>query len=175
MQLNPDNQRARLMLSCVRMTCNEVSAALAEAEKALALNPRSLLMLDLTGYVLTLLGQWERGPAIIRKAMRLNPYCHNHAHHALWLDWIRQERYKQAQIETLNFRTPSLFWVPLMKAATYGFLGRYDEGQREAKNLLKLKPDFNSRGRVLMNHYIKFEEIVERLIESLNKVGLSID
>ena len=173
--LNPDNQRARVILGFVRMACNEMSAALVETEKALALNPRSLLMLDLIGYSLTLLGQWDRGPAIIRKAMQLNPYYHNHSHHALWLDWIRQEQYEKAHLETLNYRTPSLFWVPLMKAATYSFLGRYDEGRRESKNLLKLKPDFNNRGRVLIKHYIKFDDIVERLIESLNKVDLTIE
>ena len=43
------------------------------------------------------------------------------------------------------------------------------------EDLLKLKPDFPTRGRVLIKHYIKFEEIVERMIEGLNKVGLSID
>ncbi len=62
-----------------------------------------------------------------------------------------------------------------MKAATFGHLGRCEEEKRVVENLLKLKPDFPSRGRILIGHYIKFEEILERLIEGLNKVGLSLE
>jgi len=67
------------------------------------------------------------------------------------------------------------FWDPLAKAATFGLLGRYEEGKQAAEELLKLKPDFSSRGRVLIGHYIKFDEIVERTIDGLSKVGLIIE
>lgn len=43
------------------------------------------------------------------------------------------------------------------------------------EDLLKLKPDFPSRGRILIGHYIKFEEIVERVIGGLRKSGLNIE
>ena len=62
-----------------------------------------------------------------------------------------------------------------MKAATFGQLGNHEVGKRPVENLLKLKPDFPSRDRILIGHYIKFEEILERLIEGLNKVGLSLE
>ena len=54
-------------------------------------------------------------------------------------------------------------------------MGRYEEGERFVKKLLELKPDFPSKGRFLIEHYIKFEEIVEQVLEGLNKVGLQID
>jgi hypothetical protein len=91
------------------------------------------------------------------------------------VDWVRQEKYQQAYLETLNFRRPMLFWDPLVRAATFGLLGRYDEGKRVAEELLKLKPDFPTRGRVLIEYYIKFEDIVERTIDGLSKVGLKIE
>jgi hypothetical protein len=47
-------------------------------------------------------------------------------------------------------------------------------GERFAKKLLELKPDFPGKARVLIGRYIKFEEIVERVFEGLNKVGLNI-
>jgi len=62
-----------------------------------------------------------------------------------------------------------------MKAATFGQLGRVEEGKRAVENLLKLKPDFPSRGRVLIGHYIIFEEIVERVINGLRKAGLNLE
>ena len=173
--LNPDNQRTRVILAFTRLFSNEIPAGLAEVERALALNPNSLLFMDNIGYLFTLFGDWERGPALIRKAIKLNPYYNISVHYALWVDWVRQEKYQQAYLETLNFRIPTLFWDPLMKAAAFGHLGRYEEGKRTAEELLKLKPDFTSRGRILIKHYIKFEDIVERTIDGLSKVGLKIE
>jgi TolB-like protein len=173
-QLNPDNQRARAILGFVRMLDNEIPAALAETEQALNLNPNSLFILDGIGYLMTLLGEWERGPTLIRKALRLNPYYKPIVHYALWVDYLRQEEYERAHLETQRLRRPSIFWDPLIKAATLGLLGRYEEGKEFVKSLLKLKPDFPSRGRILIGHYIKFEEIIERVIDGLRKAGLNI-
>jgi len=170
--LNPDNQRARSLLAFARLFSNEIPAGLAEVERALTLNPNSLMFMDIIGYLFTLFGDWERGPALIRKAIKLNPYYNISAHYALWVDWVRQEKYQQAYLETLNFRRPMLFWEPLMKAAAFGLLGRYEEGKRAAQELLKLKPDFTTRGRILIKHYIKFDEIVERIIEGLRNVNV---
>jgi adenylate cyclase len=173
--LNPDNQRARAILGFVRMLDNEIPGALAETEKALTLNPNSLYFLDGIGYLMTLLGEWEWGPALIRKAIRLNPYYKPVVHYALWLECLRQEEYERAHQETLRLIRPSIFWDPLVKATTLGLLERYEEGKQFVKTLLELKPDFPSRGRILIGHYIKFEEIVERVIDGLHRVGLKID
>jgi hypothetical protein len=124
---------------------------------------------------MTLLGDWERGPALIRKAMRLNPYYSVIVHYALWVDWIRQGGYQEAYLETMNFRTPLLFWDPLIKAASLGLLDRLKEGQRAVEDLLQLKPDFETRGRVLIGHYIKFEGVAKRVIFGLHKSGLNLE
>jgi TolB-like protein len=174
-QLNPENQRGRCILAQVLMFSDEIEAALAEVNRAYALNPNSLFILDGIGYLLTLLGEWERGPALIREVMLRNPYYSLYVHWALWVDSIRQEDYDQAHLETLNFRKPSLFWEPLMQAVTFGLLGRYEEGKRATEDLLKLKPDFPSRGPILIKHYIKFDEIVDRMIEGLGKAGLEVE
>ena len=174
-KLDPANQRVRVILAYVLLFSNEITAGLAETDRALALNPNSVIFLENIGYLMTLLGDWKRGPALIRKAIRFNPYYNIIVHYALWVDWVRQEDYERAHLETLNFRTPLLFWDPLMKASSFGHLGRVEEGKRAVENLLKLKPDFPTRGRVLIKHYIKFEDIVERLIEGLRKSGLHIE
>ena len=88
---------------------------------------------------------------------------------------MQQEKYEQAYLETLKSRRPTVFGEPLMKAPTFGQLGRVEEGKRSVENLLKLKPDFPSRGRVLIGHYIKFEEIVERVTHGLPKAGLNLE
>ena len=75
----------------------------------------------------------------------------------------------------MGLKRPAVFWYPLAKAATLGLLGRYEEGEKFVKKLLELKPDFPSKGRILIGHYIKFEKIATRVREGLNKVGLSIE
>jgi hypothetical protein len=42
-------------------------------DRALQLNPNSLISLENIGYLLTLFGDWQRGPALIRKAIEQNP------------------------------------------------------------------------------------------------------
>ena len=68
-----------------------------------------------------------------------------------------------------------IFWDPLTRAATFGQLERYEEGRRAVEELMKLKPEFPTRGRRLIEHYIKFEEIVDRVIDGLSKAGLDIE
>jgi adenylate cyclase len=174
-RLTPDNQRARAILALVRMFANELPAARADIEKALALSPNSLFMLDGISYLMTLLGDWERGPALIRKVISLNPFYNPVVHYALWEDCLRREDYEGAYAETMSLRRPAVFWYPRAKAATLGHLGREDEGKKAVEDLLKLKPDFPSRGRVLIGHYIKFEEILDRVIEGLSKSGLILE
>jgi tetratricopeptide (TPR) repeat protein len=174
-QLEPADQRTRLIMAFVRLLENELPAGLAETERALALNPNSLIFRDNIGYLLTLFGRWQRGPTLIRKAIDANPYYTNIVHHTLWVDWVRRREYQQAYHETLNFRTPLLFWDPLLKAAAAGLLGKTNEGKQAVDALLKLKPDFAKHGRTLIAHYIKFDDIFERVIEGLKRAGLSIE
>lgn len=173
-QLNPENQRCRVILAFVYMFKNEIDAALIEINQALAMNPNTLFMLDGIGYLLTLLGDWERGLELIKGTMERNPYYGHYVHYALWMDWIRREDYEQAYRETLNFNIPSLFWEPLIRASTFGQLGHYEQGKKAVEKLLALKPNFPERGRILIKHYIKFDEIAERVIEGLDKVGLEV-
>ncbi len=124
---------------------------------------------------MTLSGDWERGPALIRKTMKLNPYYRPVVHHALWVDCLHRGNYEGAYLETMSFKRPELFWYPLSKAATLGLLGRCDEGTNFVKTLLELKPGFKKKGRMLIERYVKHEEIVKRVLDGLNKAGLSVD
>jgi len=172
--LEPANQRTRLILAFVLLFKDDISHGLIEAEQCYRLNPNSLILLDNIGYLMTLLGDWERGPSLIRRAMSVNPYYNIAAHYPLWVDWIRKEDYRQAYNETLNFRLPGLFWDPLMRAAACGLIGKQEEGNRAVDDLLALKPDFSKRGRRLIRYYIKFDDIVNRTVEGLEKCGLQI-
>lgn len=56
-----------------------------------------------------------------------------------------------------------------------GNVRRDPVGVKVAVRLVDAKPDFPSRGRILIGKYIKFEDIVDRMIEGLNKAGLKLE
>ncbi len=174
-RLEPANQRVRTVMAFILLFENELSAGLAEVDRALQLNPNSLVFLENFGYLMTLFGDWQRGPALIRQTIEQNPYYNITVHYALWVDWVRQEKYDRAYDETLHFKRPLLFWEPLMKAAILGLLGRIEEGIQAGKDLLACKPDFPKRGRVLIRHYIKFDEIIAKVISGLGCVGIEVE
>ena len=172
--LSPVDQRCRTIMAEVHLLRGDLEAGLAEAEQALQLGPQTLFMLDGIGYLMTLMGEWERGPALIEETIRLNPFYLNVVHFALWVNCIRLKDYPGAYYETLKLNRPALFWDHLARAATLGLLGNIEEGRESAAELLKLKPDFAGRGRVLIGHYIKFEDIAERIVEGLKAVGVEV-
>jgi len=161
-------------LAEARLLNNQLPEGLVEAKKALALNPRSLIFLDVIGYALAFLGDWEQGCALIQRALKLNPFTRAYNYYTLCFNWLRQKEYEKAYTETLNFRLPSLFWDPLLRAITLGHLGRLKEGNRNVEEVLKLKPDFPIRGRLLIERFIKSDELVECMIEGLKKAGLDL-
>jgi len=162
-------------MAYIHLLRNDVAAGLAEAERALNLSPRTLFVLDAIGFVMTHLGDWERGPALIKKVIQLNPFYANYCHYALWLNGLRQKDYAGAYQETMNLKKPADFWDPLLKASACGHLERIEEGQACARALLALKPDFAQRGRILIGRYVKFEDIVDRIIEGLGILGMKIE
>ena len=172
--LEPANQRVRLIMAFILLLRGDIDAGLAEAERGYRLNPNSFLWLENIGYLMTLLGDWSRGPAMIREALKHNPFYNVVVHYPLWVDWVRQGKYREAYTETLNFRLPGLFWDPLMKAAACGLNEKREEGRRAVDDLLALKPDFSKRGRRLIRYYIKFDDIVNWTVEGLEKCGLKI-
>ncbi len=174
-QLFPSSQRARVWLAEALLLNNQLPEGLIEAKKALAFNPNSLIYLDAIGYALALLGDWEHGCALINKAIKLNPYIRAYNYYVLCWNWLRSKEYEKAYKETLKFRLPSIFWDPLLRAITLGHIGRIKEGCRYVEEVLKLKPDFPDRGRILIRHFIKSEELVATLIEGLKKAGLDLD
>ena len=173
--LDPTNRRARMILGYVLFMQNKIQEARYETEKAYNLCPNSIMVLDGMGWLMALAGGWERGVNWINKAIKLNPYYRPWARHPLFLNWFRQGNYEKAYQEILHFTMPDFFWEWIFKAANYSRLGRMEEGRACVRTLLKLKPDFNRRGRILMEKYMKFEDIVEDLIEGLRKLGLETE
>jgi hypothetical protein len=121
---------------------------------------------------MALLGSWERGITLMRSAMERNPNHLPHVYHGLWADHLRRGEYEEAYRAALEYRDPTFFWRSLMRACSLGHLRRTNEARAEVTELLRQKPSFPDRGRILIGRYIKAEDLQERVAEGLRKAGL---
>ena len=55
-----------------------------------------------------LMGAWERGPSLIDKIIRLNPFYANYVHFALRVNCLRQKNFAEAYHETLKLNRREL-------------------------------------------------------------------
>jgi hypothetical protein len=121
-----------------------------------------------------LIGDWDQGTELIKRAVKLNPYHKPYVYHILCARLLRKKEYARAYLETFNFRMPSTVWDPLLQASTLGHIGRTDKGNQSVEVLLTIKPDFPDRGRTWIKHWVKSDELFECLIDGLKKSGLEI-
>ena len=116
-RVDPVSRPARCILAAALMVKGELEAARNELEEALRLSPDSLVYLEIIGYLLTLLGDGTRGPAIIRNARERNPHSLPHATMGLWFDHVRRGEVQLAYRRALEYRDPTFFWRGVMRAS----------------------------------------------------------
>ncbi len=170
--LAPENQFALDALALVHFHRGDEGSFLKHVEQTIALNPNSPYVVGVAGWHMALYGEWERGLSLMEKGMRLNPYHPSWFHLATYMDYYRRGKYENAFAEALKFNLPGLFWDPVMRAATLGQMGKEHEARAAVGELLKLEPDFVTRGRRLISHYVKVDDLVDMIIEGLRRAGL---
>jgi len=174
-RLDLASQRGRTTLAAALLLKGELAAARSEAESALELNPDSLVYLEWIGWVMTLAGEWERGPEIVRQSLARNPHAIPVAHHALWLAHLHRGEAEEAYREALLYRDPTFFVRAMTRACCLGLLGRKEEARAEVAEILARKPDFASRGRALIGRLVKFPDLLDRVVDGLGRAGLALD
>ncbi len=170
--LAPENQFVRDALSLVYFHRGDKELFLQHVEQTIALNPNSPYIVGVAGWHMALYGEWDRGFKLLKKGMKLNPYHPSWFHLVPFMDDYRRGEYENAFAKALKFNYPELFWDPVMRAATLGQLGRQNEAKTAVSQLLKLEPDFATRGRWLMRRYVKVDSLIDRIVEGLRKAGL---
>jgi adenylate cyclase len=171
--LAPKNQFARDALTLVYFHRGDKEFFLQHAAETIALNPNSPYIVGVAGWHMMLYGEWDRGLALLKKGMKLNPYYPTWFHLAPYMDYYRRDEYENALAEALKFNFPELYLDPVMRAAALGQLGRRHEANNAASQLLMMVPDFASRGRAMIGRYVKVDSLVDKVIEGLRKAGLA--
>jgi len=173
-ELDRSNQFALVALAQTHFFRQDLAAFGPAAERAMALNPLNTDAVGILGLQIVHTGEFERGAAIVRRAMELNA---NHAgwmHFApLWEHFHRGE-YEQALERANRVDVPGLFWPYLVMASACGHLGRRAEAQAAVRDLLALDPDFAAHARSNVGTWHFASGLMEPILEGLRKAGLSI-
>jgi adenylate cyclase len=174
-RLDPSSPRGHVAHGFVLLLKGEVGAGLDAAHAALATHPQTFVYREMIGWLTALLGEWDRGTALVRETIARNPHHLPIGYHALWADHLRRAEYDKAHQAALRYGDAAFFWRGVMRACSLGHLGRVDEAKAEAAEILRLKPDFSRRGRVLLGRLLKFPDVLEPAIEGLARAGLALD
>jgi adenylate cyclase len=172
--VDPASAIAHWALACAYYHRHDRESFAVEAEQALALGPGNALILAEMGQFFILMRQGERGMALTRKAIALNPV------HPGWYWWnvsnyhYDRREYAEALAATLRWNDPDVFWCQVHLARAYGQLGRYEEAQHAIHRLLELYPDYATNARAEERKWTKHEDFVEHEVEGLRKAGLNI-
>lgn len=173
-KLEPDNQLVRIAYAWSSFIQDQKDRFLSDTENALALNPNSPFRIGMIGFFLSLYGEWEKGKSLLDRAMKQNIGFPAWYYGATTLYYYRLNDFETAYKEALKYDVPAIFWGPMLRAATLGQLGRKSEAEQHVHALKMLKPDFENKPKYLISRYVKEEDLVEKIVEGLEKAGLKI-
>jgi len=169
--LAPSNQLAHQVLALVRFFRRETAACRSAAERALELNP-----LDGSNeaiIILTFLGDWERGCALIRRSMDLNPHHPRWYRFVLALNEYRKGNYHAVVDGMVGANLFGWYWTSTLLAAAYGQLGEAAEARKALDDALAQKKDLaETIGGIVAKWYEP--ELCEQVLDGLRKAGLQV-
>ena len=173
-ELDRANQFALVALAQVHFFRQDLAAFGPAAERAMALNPLNTDALGILGLQIVHTGDFDRGTAIVRRAMELN------ANHAGWMHFaplwqhFHKGQYEQALECANRVDVPGLFWPYLVMASACGHLGRRADAAAAVRDLLALDPEFAAHARSNVGTWHFASGLMEPILEGLCKAGLSI-
>ena len=166
--LDPDDGRIHWLLGTVHGYLREFADERRKYERALVLNPYDANTLISLGEVVASDSDLHTGIAMIREAMRLNPYHPEWYWLTLGAAFLSARRYADA-IEAYKRRTRPKVWVLSRMAACYAHLGHDREAQEVASEILRQNPGFTiSRQR----RAGWSDEVLALLHDGMRKAGL---
>ena len=169
----PSNAMALNALAWAMFFSKEVQAFRTAAEQSIALNPLNGPTLAGLGALTSYSGDWERGGALVERAVELNPRHPGWYWFPLFYKAYREEDYRGAVNIALKINLPEFFVTHEALAAAYGQLGERDAAAKSLREMLRLKPDYDQTGRERLEKWFD-SEFVEHLTDGLREAGLNV-
>ena len=170
-QLDPNLPQSHYQLGYVLGLRAQREAAVAECERAVALNP------SCTDWrfaaVLVHAGQPQRAVDVAKAHLRVDPFTLPVARGFLGLAYYMLRKYSEAVSVLREFVSqapdfrPGRAWL----CAAYAQLGKLEEARAQAAEVLRIDPDWTISGIFRKGSYL-IDEDVDHLVEGLRKAGL---
>jgi adenylate cyclase len=170
--LDPTSQSAHRVLANVHFHRKELDAFFAEAERAIALNPNDAFTVAWMGFRLEHAGD-ERGIALVRKAMKLDPFLSMILNFAIAHHHFERGEYEEALAAVRKINRPDFFWLQIYLAGIYAELGRDSEARSAVEELLRIYPGFNSEKQIEEHRKWNYsDDLIRRWVAALRQAGL---
>lgn len=171
LDVDPTSRHAWFVIGLASLVLRDRSRAVRAAE-ALLRPATTAATIAWAGWLLALTGEWERGLGLLLPQLDLQPGLPAWLHHAEFLYHYQHRDYEAALECSKKFDMPSIFWDPLDRAAVLGQLGRSAEAKKAIDEMLRLQPKVADEPLHFLNCFIFQDELVEHVLEGLNKAGL---
>jgi TolB-like protein len=168
-RLDPQNAYARCWLAVVHFFRKENERFETEARLAIELNPNDPETLADVGHYYAFMGQFERGAALSRRAILLNPLHPGWYHFSFARLHYDQKNYEQTIADVESIGLPHFYWTHMLRAAAKGQLGHADAADALAR-IFEVKPNFSTR--VELQKWNAAPADLEHIIDGLSKAGL---
>ncbi|MBI3798575.1 MAG: tetratricopeptide repeat protein, partial [Deltaproteobacteria bacterium] len=164
---------AHRMLGWVYVWKKQYELAIAEGERAIALDPNDADSYWQLAQILNLSGQPETTIKLVEKAMRLNPHAPFAYFASLGWAYAVTGRYEEAigPLKRSLALNPNFLVPHLALAAVYSELDREGEARAEAAEVLRLDPNFSLEA-LRQRAPAKDPVTIERMFAGMRKAGL---
>ena len=173
LSLNASLADARSMLGVLYSWSGRYEEGIAEAERAVELDPNSGQVYFNLGFLLRMVGKPKEAIPVIQKALRLEPMAPDIYVRQLALDYFQAGDCKEAlaACDKGLKRQPDHLISRVIMAAVYGSCGREAEARKEASEVLRINPKFNVES-FMGNTPYKNPSDRDRVVRGLRKAGL---
>jgi adenylate cyclase len=161
------------LLASIYLVMRQHDKAIAEAERAVALNPNGATAYLALGGIVGCAGKWEESVLYLEKAIRLDPFPDKFVFLTLGRAYFMIGQYDESIVIWKKALQRDSDYLPAhaFLAACYSSLGRDVEAAVEAKEVIRVDPKFNVESHAKTLPY-KNKADVEREVAALRKAGL---
>ncbi len=170
--LDPSCQQAHHALAMAQFQRRERPGCLKALERVLKLNPNAPYYSGAAGWLMALVGDWERGLSILEESKARNPFHPSWFNVAIFQYHFMRADFDDALVAAERVKTPGLAWDPLMRAAALQRLGRTEEAERVVRELVKTHPDFAGSAREYIGKFVFEPDQVQEIYDALIEAGV---
>jgi adenylate cyclase len=168
--MNDSLSSAHALLSALYRAKLDIDKAIAEGERAVALNPSGTPALVNYASSLSMAGRPEEAIPLYQKATRLNPLGRSYLYREFGAALSKTGRFEEAvsRLKKAIQLAPDDLYAHIFLAITYSRMGREEEARTEGTEVLRIDPNFSVDSFLRFVPYPRLDET----INALRKAGL---